>query len=69
VKVTPEGSAPVSDRAGVGPPVAVTVNVLAVLAVNVGSAELVIAGAPLATVRASAWDAVAVPLTAVSSTV
>jgi hypothetical protein len=49
--------------------VAVTVNVLAVLAVNVGSAELVIAGAPLTTVRVSAWEAVPVPLSAVRSRV
>jgi hypothetical protein len=69
VKVTPEGSAPVSDNAGAGAPLAVTVNVLAVLAANVGSAELVIAGAPLTTVRVRTWDVGPVPLTAERSTV
>jgi hypothetical protein len=43
-KVTPVGSAPVSDREGVGKPVVVTENVPAVPTVNVVLVPLVIAG-------------------------
>ena len=45
LNVTPEGSAPDSERAGAGVPVAVTVNVPAVPTVNVVFVALVIAGA------------------------
>ena len=45
VNVTPEGSAPDSERVGAGVPVAVTVNVPAVPTVNVALLALVIAGA------------------------
>ena len=44
-KVTPEGSGPVSLRAGVGNPVVVTVNVLSMPTANAVVAALVIAGA------------------------
>ncbi len=47
LNVTPVGSAPVSDRDGVGVPVAVTVNVPAVPTVNVAWLTLVNAGAVL----------------------
>ena len=43
-KVTPAGSAPVSEREGAGKPVAVTENVPAVPTVNVTLLALVIAG-------------------------
>ena len=47
-KVTPEGSAPVSDKVGAGVPVAVTVNVPAAPTVNVALEALVMAGAAVA---------------------
>ena len=43
VKVTPAGKAPVSDRAGTGIPVVVTLNVPAAPKVNVALPALVIA--------------------------
>lgn len=45
MKVTPDGREPVSLKVGAGKPVAVTVNVLGVLTVNVVLFPLVIAGA------------------------
>ncbi len=66
-KVTPEGSAPVSLSTGLGVPVVVTVNVPAVLVVNVVLSALVITGAWEAlTVRVKFWVASGVtPLAAV----
>jgi hypothetical protein len=51
MKATPDGSAPLSLNAGVGVPVVVTVNDPAVPAVKVALLALVMAGAPLATVK------------------
>ena len=65
LKVTPEGSAPDSDSVGVGVPVAVTVNVPAVPAVNVVDAALVITCDPLITVRVNGWVVVPAVLVAV----
>src|SRR4051812_21426420 len=66
VKVTvPAGSVPVTDSAGVGTPVAVTVNVPGAPAVNVVVLALVIA-APVFTVSVKLWVAGApMPLVAV----
>jgi hypothetical protein len=44
-KLTPDGSAPLSDRVGLGEPMAVTVNVPALPVVKPVTLELVIAGA------------------------
>ena len=44
VKVTPAGRVPVSDKAGAGDPVVVTVNVPGLPTVNATAAALVIAG-------------------------
>ena len=59
VKVTPEGSVPVSVSAAVGLPVVVTVNVPAVPTVNVVALALVMAGAVGAafTVSVKLWVA------------
>jgi hypothetical protein len=58
VNVTPLGSAPASDKEGVGVPAAVTVNVPAVPIVNAVLPALVIAGAGVwLTVNMKLWDA------------
>ncbi len=57
-RLTPEGSDPVSVKAIGVSPVAVTVNVLALAAVNVAAAADVMEGPVAVTVSVKAWVAV-----------
>jgi hypothetical protein len=70
VNDTPVGSVAVSARVGVGVPVAATVNVPPIPAVNVAAAALVIVGAePTSTVSVNAWVVELIVLVALISNV